>query len=190
MIEELVKKNRSTRRFVQSEFIPIDTLKNLVELGRLSPSSANLQPLKYMLSNEKQKNDIIFSCLYWAGYLKDWDGPREGERPSAYIIMLNDQQISEDPWCDCGIAAQNIMLGAAEKELSGCMIGSIKREELLQKLNIPEKYDICLILALGIANEKIVIEDAEKQESIKYYRDENDVHHVPKRSLEKIIVSF
>jgi nitroreductase len=190
MLEELIKKNRSTRRFIQSENISIETLKWLVGLARLSPSGANLQPLKYLLSNEKQKNDRIFPCLYWAGYLKDWDGPVENEKPSAYIIILNDTQISKDPGCDHGIAAQSIMLGAAEKGLSGCMIGSINRDKLQEELKIPARYHISLVLALGIANEKIILEKIGTDGSIKYYRDENNVHHVPKRSLDEIIVSF
>ena len=70
------------------------------------------------------------------------------------------------------------------------MIGSINREKLQEELNIPARYHISLVLALGTAKEKIILEEIGTDGSIKYYRDENNVHHVPKRSLDEIIVSF
>ena len=190
MTEELIKQNRSTRRFVQDVYIPTDTLKWLVSLARLSPSRENLQPLKYILSNEKAQNDKIFPCLYWAGYLKDWQGPSENERPTAYIAILNDTKISKDVGCDQGIDAQSIMLGLAEKGFSGCMIGRIDREKLRDVFNIPEQYAISLVLALGKANEEVILEDVETDGSSEYYRDNKDRHHVPKRKLDEIILSF
>ena len=190
MIEELITKNRSTRRFIQDERISTDTLRWLVSLARLSPSGANQQPLKYILSNDKHQNDKIFPCLYWAGYLKDWQGPSGDERPTAYIIILNDTKISKDPGCDHGIAAQSIMLGIVEKGFAGCMIGSINRKKLLDELDVPERYDISLVLALGKAKEKVVLEDVRADDSIEYYRDKDDAHHVPKRKLDDIILSI
>jgi hypothetical protein len=106
------------------------TLEELVDLARLSASAANLQPLKYILSHEPQENAKIFPHLKWAAYLKEWPGPSAGERPTAYIIILGDTQISKGFGCDHGIAAQSILLGARERGLAGCMIGLIKREEL------------------------------------------------------------
>ena len=112
MIEDLIKSNRSCRRFLQKEPVPVDTLRWLVNLARLSASSGNLQPLKYILSNEPHKNEQIFSCLAWAAYLKDWPGPPEGERPSAYLIMVGDWHLAKNFGTDLGIAAQSILLGA------------------------------------------------------------------------------
>jgi nitroreductase len=190
MIEELVKKNRSYRRFYQDVSIEIEILKSLVNLGRLSASAANLQPLKYILSCEATKNALIFSHLAWAAYLKDWPGPDEGERPVAYIIILHDKEISRPLWYDQGIAAQSILLGAAEKGLGGCMIGAIKKEALRKALHIPERYEILLIIALGKPKEKVVIETVGTNGNIKYWRDNDGVHHVPKRTLEDIILEI
>ena len=108
MIKDLVRKNRTCRRFYEDVPVSKKTLEELVDLARLSASAANKQPLRYILSCEKNKNDIIFNTLAWAAYLKDWPGPIEGEKPSAYIIMLNNQEISKNYWCDPGIAAQSI----------------------------------------------------------------------------------
>lgn len=188
MISDLVKANRSYRRFHEEKQISVDTLRELINLGRLSPSGANLQPLKYMISADPEMNEKIFPSLAWAGYLKDWPGPEVGERPSAYIILLCDTEIKKDPGCDQGIAAQSILLGAVEKGLGGCMIGSINRDQLRQSLGIPDRYDIVLVLALGYPKEQVMIEDAGPDGDIKYYRDANRVHHVPKRPLSEIIL--
>ncbi len=189
MIEDLIRKARSCRRFYQSHPVKFETLEELVNLGRLSASAGNLQPLAYILSCNPRKNEEIFPCLSWAGYLKDWPGPDEGERPAAYIVAMCDTTIAKDPGCDHGIACQSIMLGAREKGLAGCMIGSIDREKLREVLNIDDKYKILLVLALGNPKETVVVEPLADDGSVKYWRDEKGAHHVPKRSLNDIIVA-
>ena len=185
-IKGLILKNRSYRRFHEDTAISFETLKELVGLARYSASAANLQPLKFILSCDSEKNKKIFPHLAWAGYLKDWPGPDKGERPSAYIIILGDKEVADNFGCDHGIAAQSILLGAVEKDLGGCMIGSIKRDGLRRDLNIPQRYDILLCLALGRPKEKVVIEDA--AEEIRYWRDGKETHHVPKRPLDEIVL--
>ncbi|MBN1901757.1 nitroreductase family protein [Candidatus Sumerlaeota bacterium] len=189
MIKELILKNRSYRRFQQNSLITRDVLEELVDLGRISASAANLQPLKYMLFNDPENAAAIFPHLAWAGYLKDWGGPKQGERPSAYIIMLCDKNIAPGVGCDHGIAAQSILLGASEKGLGGCMIGSIDRQGLRETLDISERYDIVLVLALGRPDEKVVLETATSPDNVKYWRDAEGVHHVPKRPLKEIIIN-
>ncbi|MCK4662348.1 MAG: nitroreductase family protein [Bacteroidales bacterium] len=190
MLFDIIKKNRSYRRFYENHKIEYKILKELVELARLSPSARNLQPLKFYLSCTKDINEKIFPTLGWAGYLKNWDGPKEGERPSAYIIILADISISKNVKWDDGIAAQSILLGAVEKELGGCMIGSVKRDELKSKLNIPGYFEILLVIALGKPKEKVVIDTISENGSIYYWRDKEQVHHVPKRKLDELIVRF
>ena len=188
MIRDLIIKNRSTRRFYQEVAIERRTLRELVDLARHSSSAANLQPLKYILSCDSRKNSLIFPHLLWAGYLKDWPGPCEGQRPSAYIIILGDTQITKSFDCDHGIAAQSILLGATEKGLGGCIIGSIQRDKLRKALDIPSRYEILLVLALGKPRETIVVETVGSGGDIKYWRDSESVHHVPKRPLDEIII--
>ena len=186
---ELVLKNRSYRRFYENDPIKHEMLRQLVDLARLSGSAANLQPLKYMLSDDQKLNASIFLHLRWAGYLKDWDGPAEGERPSGYIIILGDQNITKSFGCDHGIAAQSILLGATELGLGGCMIGSIQREGLRRELEIPTHLEILLVIALGKPKESVEIETIGTEGDVKYWRDENDIHRVPKRSLDEIIIN-
>ena len=188
MLKELITKCRSYRRFYEDHRIDEATLLDLVELARRSASGANKQPLKFILSCTREKNDLIFSCCQWAGYLTDWDGPVPGERPSAYIIILGDTQVSQGTGCDQGIAAQSMLLGAVEKGLGGCMIGSVKRDDLRKALAIPERYQVVLVVALGKPKEEVVLETTGPEGDIKYYRDANGVHHVPKRPLDDLIV--
>lgn len=188
-LKELVLKTRSYRRFDESQRIDTQILENLVDLARLSSSGANRQPLKFLIYNSSEDCRRIFPSLVWAAYLKEWDGPEPGERPSGYIIILGDKSISEGFGVDHGIAAQNIMLGASEKGLGGCMIASIMRDELRRELKIPEKYEILLVLALGKPIENVIIDEI-KAGDVKYWRDSDKNHHVPKRPLSELIIKL
>ncbi len=187
---KLVKRNRSCRRFDNTVKIENATLKELVDLARMSASAANLQPLKYILSSSPDKNSEIFSCLAWAAYLKDWQGPVPEERPAGYIIILGDTRITANFRCDHGIAAQSILLGARDKELAGCIFAAINHNRLKNRLEIADHLEILLVIALGKPAEEIRLEALEESGDIKYWRDSNDVHHVPKRRLDDIIVSL
>jgi len=188
MIKDLVKSSRSFRRFFEDEPVSLEILRDLVDVTRFGPSAANRQPLKYYLSCDPEGNAVVFPHLAWAGYLKDWPGPSEGERPAAYIVILGDTAISSSFHCDHGIAAQNILLAAAEKGLGGCIFASIDRKGLHGSLGLPEHCEILLVIALGKPKEKVVIEEMQPGGDHRYWRDENSVHHVPKRSLEEIII--
>ncbi|MDF2926091.1 MAG: nitroreductase [Paenibacillaceae bacterium] len=190
MIYDLVKKNRTYRRFFQQEPVTQETLTELIELARLSSCGANMQSLKYILSWEPARNELIFPHLRWAGYLKEWHGPEEGEKPAAYVIMLGDKEISSNHFWDHGIASQSILLGAVEKGLGGCMFGSIDRQGLTRALAIPERYEILMVIALGKPKETVVIEEMADPANVKYWRDGQGVHHVPKRRLEELIVTL
>lgn len=190
MLRKLFEKSRSYRRFYQDAAIDLSTLRELIDLARLSPSVRNLQPLKYILSADPAKNALIFPNLAWAGYLADWDGPVEGERPSAYIIILGDSLIAKSVQWDHVIVSQSMLIGATEKGFGGCMIGAINRENLRKALSIPERYEILLVLALGKPRETVVIEKVGPDGNIRYWRDENQVHHVPKRDLDEMILDL
>lgn len=188
-LKELIFKTRSYRRFDESHNIDSATLESLVDLARLSASGANRQPLKYLIYNTSGDCEKIFPLLAWAGYLNEWAGPEKGERPSAYIVVLGDKSITEIFGIDHGIAAQSIMLGATEAGIGGCIIASLKREELSDELKIPDKYEILLVLALGKPVEQVIIDDI-KDDNVKYWRDSAKNHHVPKRSLKEVIIKL
>ncbi len=190
MLKELVMKNRSYRRFNQGVEVTEETLRELVELARLTPSGMNKQPLRYVLSCGKETNEKVFSTLKWAGYLTDWEGPEEGERPSAYIVMLKDTALGPYSVQDEGISAQTILLGATEKGLGGCMLSNVNRGALKELLGLEEKYEVAMVIAIGKPIEEVVIDKLGEDGGFKYWRDAERIHHVPKRELEELIVSL
>jgi nitroreductase len=187
MIRELIIKNRSYRRFDSSVKIDSRTLERWIELARFSSSARNVQPLKYIVCTSEEITGKIFPCLEWAGYLTHWEGPEEGERPVAYIVMLHDRNISDARFCDDGIAAQSILLGAVDEGFGGCIIGSIDKSKLATILDLESGLEILWVLALGKPAEKVILEEVQN-DRIEYWRDHQGVHHVPKRSLDELIL--
>ncbi len=188
-LNQLVHASRSYRRFYQDQPVSLEGLRALVSLARLAPTGSNRQSLRFYLSADREKNAQIFTHLGWAGYLRDWPGPVEGERPAAYVIILNDTTISKNAGCDHGIAAQTILLGAVERGLGGCMLGSVQRDELRAALSLDPHYEILLVVALGVPKERVVIEEMPAGGDVRYWRDDQGVHHVPKRGLDELIIS-
>lgn len=186
--KDLVVRSRSYRRFHEEMPVTAETLRELVDLARLGPSAANLQPLRYLCVSGPEMRAKVFPLVAWAGYLKDWDGPAPGERPAAYIIVLGDKAVITSFGVDPGIAAQTICLGAAMKGLGGCMMGAIQRKELRALFDISTQYEILLVIALGYPNEQVVLEPLGPDGDIKYWRDAEGVHHVPKRPLDAVLL--
>lgn len=186
MLKDLVLKNRSYRRFDGKTTVQVNILHELIGLARICPSSRNQQALKFIAVNQPELLDLVFPCLAWAGYLKDWDGPVAGEHPTACIIILGDTRLGAKFDTDLGICAQTILLGAVDKDLGGCMIGSINRESLRSVFQLPGYLEILLVIALGKPVETVVLETV-KDDDIRYWRDNDQVHHVPKRELKDIL---
>ncbi|MCK4269604.1 MAG: nitroreductase family protein [Methanogenium sp.] len=187
-IHNLVRKSRSIRRFQENRRIPDEILTELVDTARFCPSAGNRQPLRYIISSDPEETALIQSSLLWAMDLPDWDGPAEGERPSAYITIVTERDSIPDPRFDVGIAAQTIMLAAAERGFGGCIIGSVQRDVLSQVLSLPKQYEIQLVLAIGYPAESVLLEPLGDDGDTRYWRDADDVHHVPKRSLSEILI--
>ena len=187
-LHDLVQKCRSYRRFNEKRLIVREELTSLVALARLAPSARNGQPLRFILSCEQTMNERIFPLLAWAGYLKEWDGPEPGERPAAYIVVVSrEQTLGGHLLFDAGLAVQSILLGAVEKGLGGCIIGAYSKEKLKDAIQIPAGYEPLYVIALGEPSEEVMIESL-KDGDIKYWRDENSVHHVPKRDVSELIL--
>jgi nitroreductase len=181
---DLIIKRRSIRRFKQRK-ISLKILKKIVNAGRLAPSAGNLQPIEYIIVNDKEICEKIFECLRWAAYLNNWI-PSEKERPTSYIILLVNTNIKKENFdFDCGAAAENICLAALYFKIGSCILTSIDKDRIRKILKVPRSHLINSVIALGYPKEKAVAENMKKD--IKYYRDEKGVHHVPKRKLEDII---
>lgn len=191
MIRDLVQAARTVRRYREDKVLGADLLEQLVDLARIGGSARNAQTLKYMVVAEPGLRQAIFSHLAWAGYLSDWPGPALGERPAAYIVCLLDLQLLKGPEAeahfDLGIATQSMLLGAAEQGVMGCRIGAFSAK-LKETLRLPERYKPLLVLALGYPAEEVLLEEVGPEGNIRYWRDGQGRHHVPKRSLAELLV--
>ena len=187
MLKELIRQNRSYRRFDEQQRITKSQLKEWLELARCSASARNAQSLKYRLLTEELDCEKLFPLLGWAGYLKNWSGPEKGERPAAYLIMLNDREITDNYYCDHGIAAQSILLGAVEAGYGGCIIASVNRKKLSEIFGLDERFEVVQVLALGKPVEKVVLDEM-VSDNYQYWRDDHGIHHVPKRPLDELIL--
>lgn len=185
--KDLVRKNRSYRRFNESERINPERVAAWIELTRYVPSGRNMQPLKYAIITEKAFTEQVFELLAWAGYLKDWPGPVPGERPAAYVAVMKDITLADNIFCDDGIAVQTLLLGAVSDGFGGCIIGSFNKEKMRSLLKIPEHLQLLWIVALGRPVETVILEELQGDD-IRYWRDAEGNHHVPKRRLEDLIV--
>ena len=185
MIYEKIKERRTIRKYLEKE-VPEEILIRCVDAARLSPSAANLQPLKYVIVNDKNLLRKVFDALKWAGYLPDELKPKEENMPRAYIVILLDKTIRPNPGHDAGIAAMSISMVAYDEGLGSCILGSINRGRLRKILNIPDHLEIVLVVALGYPAEKSVVDEL-RNGDVKYWVDEKGVLHVPKRDLESIV---
>ena len=188
MLTELLLKSRCYRRFDESIRMSEEILRELIDATRYCPSAANRQALKYRLVFEESEANQVFDYLKFAAYLREWSGPAIGERPTAYIVVLGDETISKFSEVDAGIAMQTILLRATELGFGGCILASVQRDKLCELLALDESFHIGYVIALGKPAEISVIDPLGQEGDIKYYRDADGVHHVPKRSLDDLLV--
>ena len=187
MVKELAMRNRSYRRFYEEKSLSREELADMVDCARYTACGGNNQLLRYMLVCGEKENEKLFPNLRFAGYLPEWDGPKKGERPAGYIVILSPAEAAAKTAWDEGIAAQTILLSAVEKGYGGCILANIDRQRIAEEFSIGSDYAVKLVIALGVPKEEVVIEDINPGEDIRYYRDEKQVHHVPKIRTESLI---
>lgn len=190
-LRDLLKRNRTYRRFDASAAIKRSTLIDLVELARYTASGRNAQPLRYSIVDEKEVCDRIFPALKWAGYYTDWAGPESDERPVAYLVQCLDTRLGASCLCDDGLQLEAIALGAASCGIGSCIIKSFNAQTVAEVLGLPSHLKPLYVLALGYPAEKVVIEDmsGEADADFKYYRTPDGIHHVPKRPLQELLTN-
>ena len=191
MLLDLIKQNRSYRSFNKSRAVSEEELRSLVECARFSASGNNRQMLRFLLCADAEKMGKVFPHLKWAAALPEWHLPPAGHEPPAAIVLCHDKTAAEDPRVsarDVGIAAQSILLAAVEMGLGGCMIANFIADDLAASLALPEHLTPVLVIALGKPDETVILEDLPADGKTAYYRDENGVHHVPKRTMDELIV--
>lgn len=192
MIRELVRSTRTVRRFQEQKILDPTLLRQWIDCARLGGSARNAQVLKYMLVTEEGQRRTLFPLLGWAGYLADWPGPAPGEQPSAYVVCLLDRSLvrgaENEVYCDLGIATQNLLLAAAEQGVFGCRIGAFSSQAVQGQLQLDDGYEVLLIIALGYPAETVSLQEVGPDGDIRYWRDEQGGHHVPKRALDSLLI--
>lgn len=188
----LIEKTRNYHYFIESEKVTEQTLRELVDFARLAPSTSNMnmQPLRYVISCDEARNEAIFETLSWQGYLRGWGGPIKGVKPTGYILVLGDKTVCSSYVADQGIAAQSILLGATQMGLGGCIAAKVQRRKLREALDLPTRYEILLVIAIGKPGEKIILEAQEPGDDGYGWHDEAGNYHLPKRSLESVILKY
>lgn len=189
---ELVKKNRSYRGFDESVMIPREKMLKIVDCARLCPSSVNIQPLKYFISCTKEQNAVIQPLTGWARQLPELDLPFEGHRPTAFVVICHDTDIAENAerfYKDVGITAQTMLLCATDMGYGGCMIGNFVPDKVKAALSLPKNLIPVLIVAFGKPDENIILTEPGENGDVKYYRDKQNNHYVPKRALDEVLIN-
>ncbi len=189
ILGELLLKCRSYRRYRAEIQLSPQTLRELIELVRLIPSAFNRQPLRYLLVHEAAWKECVFSHLTWPDF-ENWTKPADNERPAAYIIVLGDTALATHFGVEAGIAAQTILLGATERGLGGCIMGVLNRESLSEAMDIPARYKVLLVVALGVPAEQVIVEPLPPGQSPRFWRDAKGVQHVEKRSVDELILNL
>lgn len=187
-IENLLKADRSVRRFDASRHISLDALERIVGLTRYCASARNLQPLRYMAISETEDCDALFPLLSWAGYYEWWPGPDIDQRPTGYIIQCLDTSLTANPMCDDGLHLQAMTMGATAWGMGCCIIKAFNATKLKELFKLPDYIEPRYVLAVGYPAEKTAIVEMGAYGNYKYYRDKDDTQCVPKRSLEEILL--
>ena len=187
-IRDLLLQARSYRRFREDRPVPSDLLIAAVDAARYAPASANAQVMRYAVCTARDMREKLFPHMAWAGKLKDWPGPAEGERPTGYIVIGGDEQYPQFHMVDLGIASQSMFLFLSEAGYAACMMGSINAKAIHEVVGFPDTVKVLQVLAVGYPGEKVVLDEMQAGGDTSYYRDANDVHHVPKRPLQEVLL--
>ncbi len=191
MFQQLAESARTYRRY-DGNPVGESTLRELVDAARFAATGNNMQLLRFraVSAEDAAEAEKVFSCLHWAGALKDWDGPADGEKPGGYIVICLPQKLAANPirLIDVGIASQTIVLAAAARGLGACMHKSYDAR-LGDELGLTEAgYAVSMVIALGAPGEKVVVEPANTEHGLTYWREVDGSHHVPKLTVDDLLI--
>ncbi len=187
---KLLEGRRTYRRFEQRE-ISKEIVEEILAAARLASSAANKQPLSYVVVQDKEKVDVVFSHTRWAGYLPPEQGqPKAEEQPVLFIGVVQNLDIYRDCDTDAGLAIGNMTLAAWNHGVGSCIIGACNKPVLSEMFGLTENQKLHTVVAFGYPAHTSRIADVEKADdvdAIKYYLDENRDYVVPKRKLADVV---
>lgn len=184
-IYELILSRRSVRRF-KPDPVPLEVLERMVNAARLAPSAANLQPLRYLVVTEPELRAKIFPTLRWAAYIAPAGDPPPGHEPTAYVIILVEDEAGGGLYkYDVGFAAENLLLAGLAHGVAGCVILSFDPKVIVETFKLPEDLRPDMVVSLGYPDEEPTFVD--RSDTVQYWRDANGRHIVPKIPLEGLL---
>ncbi len=183
-VTDAVLLRRSVRQFLPAP-ISGDILTRLIDQGRFYASAGNLQPVRFAIVTSQKLRDAIFQTIGWAKYLSDYQIP-ENRRPTAYILLLRDETVSQRCDFDMGAAATTVMLAAKESGLDSCCLASFSSKAVDEIMALPAHLTTAYIIALGYGAQDNTTEDY--TDSQKYHLTPNGDFIVPKRTLADVLV--
>lgn len=187
MFSELLKKTRTYRRFDNSKFVTDADIDKILESVRYTASAGNLQRIRYV-SVGKEHAAELFSHIALGGYLPAEKKPNRLVAPTSYIVLCAATDAPDlNLLIDIGISAEAIVLSACEMGIGSCMIRNFDKEYFSSLLTGTGYFPI-LVIALGYPAECVKIVDATLDDSLKYYKNDEDVNIVPKLSIGEIVI--
>lgn len=187
-LKELVTKARTCRRFKGQSVLSTETLTSLIDYARLAASARNAQILRFVTVSDAETRSAMDKLVVLGGALTPEQRATDAQRPGGYIVICGPENMDDFATMDVGIAAQSINLAACEAGLRTCMIGAVKKDEAAQLIGLPDGLKVKLVMALGVSDEEIRLVGRRDDGKLIYYRDENDVHCVPKITLEEAVI--
>lgn len=183
-LRRLLQHNRSYRGYDNSFVVREDQLRRIIEVATLCPSARNQQVLRFR-PVLKDESDKVLSHIRLGGALPELHLPFPGSEPNAFVVICSTVEESKYVDMDLGIVAQSMLLQATEIGLGGICIGAFDHEPIKEALNLA--YEPLLVLAIGRPKESIELVECHEGDSLTYYRN-NDIHYVPRLSLDDLIL--
>lgn len=183
-----VVKNRTIRRFDTAKLVTDADLEYCLRCASMVASAGNLQRLRYVTVIGKAAGKA-FSKISLGGYLPPKKKPSSDVAPTAYIVLTAENENPDaNLLIDAGISAEAITLAACELGIGACMIRNFDKEYFSSLCEGNYPYPI-LVIALGYPKEEAKIVEASVGDSLKYYKNDEDINVVPKLTIEELVIS-
>ena len=184
---KFLRGRRTYRRFEQRPVAP-EILTEAVDAARIASCGANRQTVRYIIVESADAVAAVQPLVHWAAYLPPEQGaPKPDELPTAFIAILQDDNLPGASDVDVGLALGSLTAAAWAHGVGSCIMGAINRPALTELLALPEGVRLCYIVALGYPTHEshlVSMQDGD----VKYYLDDNRDFCVPKRGMEEVLL--
>ena len=184
---KFLRGRRTYRRFEQRPVAP-EILTEAVDAARIASCGANRQTVRYIIVESADAVAAVQPLVHWAAYLPPEQGaPKPDELPTAYIAILQDDNLPGASDVDVGLALGSLTAAAWAHGVGSCIMGAINRPALTELLALPEGVRLCYMVALGYPTHEshlVSMQDGD----VKYYLDDNRDFCVPKRGMEEVLL--